>query len=276
VGGSTRIPRVRRLVAGIFGREPELSVNPDEAVALGAAVQGGVLGGGLTNLLLLDITPLSLGIETYGGFMNVILPRNTTVPTRAGELFTTGVDNQRHVTIHVLQGERPMVADNWSLGRFVLEDIDPAPAGIPRIGVQFTIDADGILHVLARDTKTGKEKEVHMKSTLDVGKEEVEKMVRGSMEHARDDEAKRLLAEAKMEAEKILSAARRAMKGYGHLLKADERNGIGEAIAALERAMVGTDPEAVREKTHRLDASTQHLASLMLDEALKLSAEKKK
>lgn len=274
VGGSTRIPRVRQLVLEIFGKVPDMSVNPDEAVALGAAIQGAVLGGGLSNLLLLDVTPLSLGIETYGGFMNVIIQRNTTVPTRAGELFTTAVDSQRHVTIQVLQGERPMVVDNWSLGQFVLEDIEPAPAGIPRIGVQFTIDADGILQVLARDTRTGKEKEVRMKSTLDVREEEIEKMLRASLEHAAEDEAKRLFAEARIEADKLIMATHKGLKGFGHLLEDDERLRIQEAEEALIRHLTGSDHAAVRESTRKLDALTQHLASLMLDQAVKSAVDK--
>jgi molecular chaperone DnaK len=274
VGGSTRIPWVRRLVEEIFKRPPDTSVNPDEAVALGAAIQGGVLSGGITNLLLLDVTPLSLGIETYGGFMNVIIPRNTTIPTRAGELFTTAVDNQKHVTIQVLQGERPMVSDNWSLGKFILEDIEPAPAGVSRIGVQFTIDADGILHVLARDTKTGKEKVVRMKSTLDVREEDVERMVRDSIEHAKEDEAKREFVLAKIEAEKTLSAAKKGMEGFGRRLTPEERTKVETAIQGLVRTLDGEDTAALQEATRKLDLATQHLASLMLDEALKTAAEK--
>jgi molecular chaperone DnaK len=276
VGGSTRIPRVRRLVEEAFGKAPNASIDPDEAVALGAAIQGGVLGGGLTNLLLLDVTPLSLGIETYGGFMNAIISRNTTVPTRAGELFTTAADDQRHVTIHVLQGERPMVADNWSLGTFVLEDIEPAAAGIPRIGVQFTIDADGILHVLARDTRTGREKLVRMKSTLDVREEDVERMVRDSLEHAREDEAKRQFAQAKVEAEKLVAAAHRGLEGYGHRLGEEERRRIAEALEAVTRQLAGGDADALKDATRLLDLATHHLASLMLDEAVKSGAEKGK
>ncbi len=275
VGGSTRIPLVQQLVEEIFGKTPNTSINPDEAVALGAAIQANVLSGHISNLLLLDVTPLSLGIETYGAFMNVIIPRNTTIPTRAGELFTTAVDNQSAVTIQVLQGERQMAADNWSLGTFALEDISPAPAGVPRIGVQFTIDADGILHVLARDVTTGKEKFVQMKSTIDVSKDQVEKMVRDSMEHGKEDAAKKELFDAKVEADKVLSATRKAFNKCSHLLKEEEKVLIGEAISNTEAAISRGDTAGIKEFTTKLNESTEHLASLLLGETAKEVVEKK-
>src|SRR5204862_6097374 len=186
VGGVTRMPLVRKLVAEIFGREPNTSQNPDEAVAIGATIQAGILSGAVRDVVLLDVTPLSLGIETFGGLMNVIIPRNSTIPIKAGEMFTTAVDNQRSMLIHVLQGERERAKDNWSLGRFTLE-FEAAARGVPRVGVQFEIDANGILHVLARDTKTGKEKIVEMKSAVDVDDSAVQQMVEESVEHDVED-----------------------------------------------------------------------------------------
>lgn len=274
VGGSTRIPMVRQLVEEIFGKSPNTSINPDEAVAIGAAIQANVLTGGISSLLLLDVTPLSLGIETYGGFMNVIIPRNTTVPTKAGELFTTAVDNQQAVTIHVLQGERQTAADNWSLGTFVLEDIEPAPAGVPRIGVQFTIDADGILRVLARDVKTGNEKQVQMKSTLDVAKEEIERMVKESIEHAAEDSARKEFFEAKFEAEKVLAATRKGLSKCSHLLTEEERRVIHEIMEEVERSIDRQDTPGLREFTGRLNKATERLASLLLEETVKDIVEK--
>jgi len=275
VGGSTRIPLVQQLVEEIFGKKPNRSINPDEAVALGAAIQANVMSGLISNLLLLDVTPLSLGIETYGGFMNVIIPRNTTIPTRAGELFTTAVDDQSAVTIQVLQGERQMASDNWSLGTFALEDITPAPAGVPRIGVQFTIDADGILHVLARDVNTGKETAVHMKSTIDVPQDQVEKMVLDSIEHGKEDAAKKELFDAKVEADKVLTATRKALNKCSHLLKEEEKSLIGEAISRTEAAISRNDTAGIKESTTELNQATEHLASLLLGETAREVVEKK-
>src|SRR3989304_5639412 len=276
VGGSTRIPMVRELVGEIFGKTPNTSINPDEAVAIGAAIQANILSGGITNLLLLDVTPLSLGIETYGGFMNAIIPRNTTVPTKAGELFTTAIDNQQAVTIHVLQGERQMSKDNWSLGTFILENIEPAPAGVPRIGVQFTIDADGILQVLARDVKTGKEKQVQMKSTLDVSKVVIENMVKESIEHAAEDTAKREFFDAKSEAEKVLTATRRGLEKCSHLLTEDELKVIHKTMGEVEKAIEDHDTTGLKDSTGSLNKATERLASLLLEETAREIVEKEK
>lgn len=274
VGGSTRIPMVQRLVEEIFGKRPNTSINPDEAVAIGAAVQANILSGTITNLLLLDVTPLSLGIETYGGFMNVIIPRNTTIPTRAGELFTTAVDGQQAVTIQVLQGERQMVADNWSLGTFLLEDIEPAPAGIPRIGVQFTIDADGILHVLARDVNTGREKQVQMKSTLDVPRDAIEKMVKESMEHAAEDAANKELFDSKLEANKVLAATRKGLEKCAHRLSDEEKTDIGQIMKETNQAINNNNTTQIKEATNRLNKTTEKLASVLLEETAKEIVEK--
>ena len=200
--------------AAIFTRPagPQLntSQNPDEAVALGAAIQAEILSGGFKNVLLLDVTPLSLGIETFGGLMNVLIPRNSTIPVKAGEMFTTAMDYQRNMLIHVLQGERERAKDNWSLGKFTI-DFEAAPRGVPRVGVQFEIDANGILHVLARDTKTGREKIVEMKSAVDVDDAAVQKMVEESVEHAFDDLAARRWIEAKLKANETLAATKNAL-----------------------------------------------------------------
>jgi len=275
VGGSTRIPLVRRVVAQVFGKEPDTSVNPDEAVALGAAVQADILAGGASDTLLLDVTPLSLGIETFGGLMNVIIPRNTTIPTKAGELFTTAVDGQKAVNIHVLQGEREMAGDNWTLGRFSLEGIDPQPAGIPRIGVQFTIDADGILHVLARDTATGKEKVVRMKAAVDISDADVEQMVQEAVAHARADVQKRQLVEAQLSADEMLRATAKALERYGDKLSSDERKRIDTAWKGVKEAVDADDLNGLKEAKQVLDEATQKLADIMFAEAVKERAASK-
>jgi molecular chaperone DnaK len=269
VGGSTRIPLVRRVVAQVFGTEPDTSVNPDEAVALGAGIQAGILAGGVKDTLLLDVTPLSLGIETFGGLMNVIIPRNTTIPTKAGELFTTAVDNQTAVKIHVLQGEREMAGDNWTLGRFSLEGVDPQPAGVPRIGVQVTIDADGILNVLARDTRTGKEKVVKMKAAADISDSEVEQMVQQAVAHARQDILKRQLVEAQLAGEDMLKATRKALETYGDHLEPAERERIDGAWERVRQAIDADDLNGLKEAKQALDEATQRLADILFAEALK-------
>lgn len=274
VGGQTRMPLVRNFVQKIFERDPNTSVNPDEAVVLGAAVQGEILSGGFQTMLLLDITPLSLGIETFGGLMNVIIPRNSTIPIKAGEMFTTAVDRQKSMLIHVLQGERELAKDNWSLGRFELA-FEPAPKGVPRVGVQFEIDANGILHVLARDIKTGHEKIMEMKSAVDVSDEAVEKMIEESVENAFDDLHQRQWIDAKIKAGDMIKATRHGLAEVGARLSAEEIQSINTALAAVEEAL---STEISRTKTGdvtklktanaHLDTVTQSLANLMLDTAL--------
>ncbi|HWI58237.1 MAG TPA: Hsp70 family protein, partial [Bacillota bacterium] len=296
VGGQTRMPLVRQFVSELFGcaefeetrgslrlgtdfhraAGPQLntSQNPDEAVALGAAIQAEILAGGFRSVLLLDVTPLSLGIETFGGLMNVIIPRNSTIPVKAGELFTTAVDNQRHMLIHVLQGERERAADNWSLGKFTL-DFEPAPRGVPRVGVQFEMDANGILHVLARDTKTGKEKLMEMKSAVDVDDTAVQQMVEESVEHAFEDLAARRWIEARLKASELISATRKGLADCATELEADYR---AQVEAALDRVQAAADTEAAETKTGdtkalqaacaALDEATKPLAEILMDRAM--------
>lgn len=266
VGGATRMPLVRALVAGIFGREPDTSQNPDEAVALGAAIQAGILAGSVSNVVLLDITPLSLGIETFGGLTNVIIPRNSTIPTKAGELFTNAVAGQRTVRIHVVQGERERAADNWTLGAFDL-DFAAGARGSARVGVQFEIDADGILQVLARDTQTGAQKIVPMTSAVDVSDEQVEAMIAESVEHAFEDYGARLMVETRLKSEEMLPAVDHALALVGERLPAAERGEIEALAGAVREALPGEDLTRLREANAALDAATQGLAAILIEQA---------
>lgn len=293
VGGQTRMPLVRRLVAEWFGcadfeetrgnvrlgtefhrpAGPQLntSQNPDEAVALGAAIQAAILAGDFKNVLLLDVTPLSLGLETFGGLMNVLIPRNTTIPVKAGEMFTTAVDHQREMLIHVLQGERERAKDNWSLGKFTVE-FEPAPRGVPRVGVQFEIDANGILHVLARDTKTGREKIVKLQSAVDVDDAAVTRMVEESVEHAFTDLAARRWIEAKLKANELLSATRQSLADCAAELSPEYREAVTAALAELEAALAtentttgSGDLPRLKNAIARADEATQPLAELLME-----------
>ena len=269
VGGSTRVPLVKRRVQELFGKVPHSQLNPDEVVAVGAAVQADILAGGITNMLLLDVTPLSLGIETLGGVMSVLTPRNTTIPTSAKELFTTSVDGQTVVDMHVLQGERELVKDNRSLARFELSGIDPMPAGMPRIEVTFLIDANGILQVNARELRTGKAASIEVKPSYGLTDTEVERMIEESFVHAEEDVASRLLIEARNEADTVIRATERALGQASGLIGQEETAQINGALAALKAARDGSDRDAIRAATERLNQATLHLAEVLMDSALK-------
>lgn len=268
VGGQSRMPLVRKLVAEIFGREPNVSQNPDEAVALGATIQAGILSGAVQNVVLLDVTPLSLGIETFGGLMNVIIPRNTTIPVKRGELFTNAVAGQREMLIRVMQGERELSRDNWELGQFAIP-FEPAPKGGARVGVQFEIDADGILRVLARDTTTGREQRVEMKSAVDVSDEAVEKMLADSLENAFEDMAERAFTEARLKATEMLPAVRMGLERAGHELTEAERGEIARAMEGVEIALASGAAPPLKKALAALDAATQRLAAILVEQAMK-------
>ena len=267
VGGQTRMPLVREFVRAIFQREPNISQNPDEAVALGATIQAGVLSGAVQNVVLLDVTPLSLGIETFGGLMNVIIPRNSTIPIKAGEMFTNAVAGQQSMLIKVLQGERELARDNWALGGFELE-FERAPKGHARVGVQFEIDANGILHVLARDTKTGAQKTVEMTSAVDVSDEAVEKMLEESLEHAFEDMSDRVFVEAKLKSDELLPAVRQALAQVGEALTADERALIAQRVEEVEAAIAAGAGQPLKRANTALDDATQRLATLLIERAM--------
>ena len=267
VGGATRMPIVRSLVAGIFGREPNLSQHPDEAVAVGAILQGAILEGTLRDVALLDITPLSLGIETFGGLMNVIIPRNTTIPCKAGEMFTNAVTGQSGMKITVLQGERELAADNWTLGCFDIP-FRSAPKGSVRVGVQFSIDANGILQVLARDTATGIEKIVEISSAVEVTDEAVEAMLAGSLEHAFEDMDARIFTEARLKAEEMLPAVEAALTELSKELSAEEVASIRSHVAEVSAALESKDSRRLKQGLATLDNATQTLATKLIEKSV--------
>jgi len=269
VGGSTRVPLVRRRVEELFGKTPHSQLNPDEVVALGAAVQAQILAGGITDMLLLDVTPLSLGLETLGGIVSVLIPRNTTIPTMAKEFFTTSADGQTTVDMHVLQGERELVRDNRSLARFDLAGITPMPAGMPKIEVTFLIDANGILQVHAKELRTGQAASIEVKPTYGLTDAEVARMVEDSFTHAEADVNARLLIETQTEANTVMNHVRRALTQGADLVSAPERLRIDEALRALEEARRGTDRDVIRERTIDLNRATERLAEALMDTALK-------
>jgi molecular chaperone DnaK len=269
VGGSTRIPLVRRRVQELFEKTPHSQLNPDEVVALGAAVQAHILAGGITDMLLLDVTPLSLGIETLGGIVSVLIPRNTTIPTMAKEYFTTSVDGQRTVDMHVLQGERELARDNRSLARFDLAGIEPMAAGIPKIEVSFLIDANGILQVHAKELRTGKAASIEVKPTYGLSEAEVSRMVEDSFTYAEADVSARLLIEAQTEADTVMNHVRRALHQGAGLMNSVERRRIDDALAALREARAGADRDLIRERTVALNHATERLAEALMDRALK-------
>jgi molecular chaperone DnaK len=268
VGGATRTPLIRRTVREFFDRKPHTELNPDEVVALGAAVQANILDRGVTNMLLLDVTPLSLGIETYGGAVAKIIPRNSTIPASEQELYTTGVDNQTGIDIHVLQGERELAKDCRSLARFTLK-VPPAPAGLPRIEVKFLIDANGILQVAAKDLRTGEQRTIEVQPSYGIGDNEIERMLEESIEYAEQDFAERQLIEARTESESILAATAKALANeQANNLPSEERAKIEAAIAALKEAAVGTDYKQIRKRIDELNHATEHLAELLMNSAV--------
>lgn len=260
VGGQTRMPKVQEKVQEFFGKEPRKDVNPDEAVAVGAAIQAGVLGGDVKDVLLLDVTPLSLGIETMGSVMTKLIDKNTTIPTKASQTFSTAEDNQTAVTVHVLQGEREMAAGNKSLGRFDLSDIPPAPRGVPQIEVSFDIDANGILNVSAKDKATGKEQSIVIKASSGLSDEEIENMVKDAEAHAEEDRLAKELVEARNMAENMIHATKKSMDDLGDKVEEQEKKDIEAAIADLEEELKGDNKEAITEKTTKLTEVAGKLA----------------
>ncbi|MCX7897224.1 MAG: molecular chaperone DnaK [Rhodocyclaceae bacterium] len=260
VGGMTRMPKVQEKVREFFGREPRKDVNPDEAVAIGAAIQAGVLQGEVKDVLLLDVTPLSLGIETLGGVMTKLIPKNTTIPTKATQIFSTAEDNQTAVTIHVLQGEREMAAGNKSLGQFNLTDIPPAPRGVPQIEVTFDIDANGILHVSARDKGTGKEAKITIKANSGLTEEEIQRMIKDAEAHAEEDRKAHELVEARNHCDALIHSIRKALTEHGNQMDAAEKAKIEAAIKEAEEAMKGNDKAAIEAKTQALAMASQKLS----------------
>jgi len=274
VGGSTRVPLVRRKVEELFGRQPHSDLNPDEVVALGAAVQADILISGNREMLLLDVTPLSLGIETIGGVVSKIILRNSTIPASGSEMYTTSVDNQTAVDVHVLQGERELVADNRSLARFKLRGIPPMPAGMPRVQVQFQIDANGLLSVTARELRTDVEQTIEVKPSYGLTDEEVERMLLDSFEHAEADFAARLLIEARNEAESVITATEKSLRSPDFAmierteLKPEEKKKIESVLGGLKMVLNSSDRETIQKWTHALNDATQHLAEVMLNRSV--------
>jgi molecular chaperone DnaK len=259
VGGSTRIPKIQEVVKEFFGKEPNRSVNPDEVVAIGAAIQGGVLGGDVKDVLLLDVTPLSLGIETLGGVTTVLIPRNTTIPTKKSEVFSTAEDNQTTVEIHVLQGERQMAVDNRTIGKFQLTGIPPAPRGMPQVEVTFDIDANGILHVSAKDKATGKEAKIKIQASSGLSEEEVERMVKDAEAHAEEDRKARELADARNQADGMVHMVKKSLAEHGGELSEEEKTAIETALKEAEEAIRGNDKAEIEAKTEALGTASQKL-----------------
>jgi molecular chaperone DnaK len=260
VGGQTRMPKVQEAVKNFFGKEPRRDVNPDEAVAVGAAIQAGVLAGEVKDVLLLDVTPLSLGIETLGGVMTKIIEKNTTIPTKASQVFSTAEDNQGAVTVHVLQGERELAKGNKSLGRFDLADIPPAPRGVPQIEVSFDIDANGILNVSAKDKATGKAQSIQIKASSGLNEEEIERMVRDAEAHKEEDRKARELVETRNQADNLIHATRKSMKDLEGKLDDNEKRELESAIESLEEALKGDDKTLIEERTQALAERSGKLA----------------
>jgi molecular chaperone DnaK len=260
VGGSTRIPAVQQIVKDLFRKEPNKGVNPDEAVAIGAAIQGGILGGDVKDVLLLDVTPLSLGIETLGGVMTKLIPRNTTIPTRKSQIFSTAADGQTAVSIQVLQGEREMAAQNRTLGRFDLVGIPPAPRGVPQIEVTFDIDANGIVHVSAKDLGTGKEQKIRIESSSGLSDNDIERMVKEAELHAEEDKREKEKAEVRNEADTMIYSTEKNLRDLGDKVNAADKSKAEEAIADLRRALEGGDVRTIKDKTEALKQVSYKIA----------------
>ncbi len=272
VGGMTRMPKVIQVVKDFFSKEPHRGVNPDEVVAIGAAIQGGVLKGDVKDVLLLDVTPLSLGIETLGGVFTKLIERNTTVPTKKSQVFSTAADNQTAVTIRVFQGEREMANDNKLLGQFDLVGIPPAPRGMPQVEVTFDIDANGIVHVSAKDLATQKEQSIKITASSGLSKDEVEKLVRDAQTHTEEDKKRRKAAEAKNQADTLLYQTEKNLKEHGDKISAEDRTKIEEAVTALKKAMEGNDPDAIESAIQSLTTASHKLAEEMYKKASASSA----
>jgi len=267
VGGQTRMPKVQEKVKAFFGREPRKDVNPDEAVAIGAAIQGGVLGGEVKDVLLLDVTPLSLGIETLGGVMTKLIEKNTTVPCKKSQVFSTAADNQPAVSVHVLQGEREMAADNKTIGNFELVGIPAAPRGVPQIEVTFDIDANGILNVSAKDLGTGKEQSIKITASSGLSEEEINRMVNDAETHASDDKKKRELIEARNQADGLAYTTEKSLKEHSEKLDSATKKQIEDALAELKTAMEGDNPEEIKAKSEALAQASHKLAEMMYAQA---------
>jgi molecular chaperone DnaK len=273
VGGMTRMPAVQELVKGVFGKEPHKGVNPDEVVAVGAAIQAGVLAGEVKDVLLLDVTPLSLGIETLGGVMTKLIERNTTIPTSKSQVFSTASDSQSQVEIHVLQGERDFAQDNKTLGRFILDGIPPAPRGIPQIEVTFDIDANGILDVKAKDRATGKEQQVRITASSMLSKDDVDKMVKDAASHAEEDRVRREEVETRNQAEQLTYQAERTLSDLGDKVSAEDRSATETQIAALRETLKGSDVDAIKSGMQSLAATLQRVATAAYQAAAAASSE---
>jgi molecular chaperone DnaK len=268
VGGSTRIPKVRELVKEIFGKEPNKSVNPDEVVAIGAAVQGAILAGEVEEqMVLLDVTPLSLGVETLGGVMTKLIERNTTIPTEKKEVFSTAADSQTEVTIHVLQGEREFARDNRTLGRFNLTGIPPAPRGMPQIEVTFSIDANGILNVSAKDTATGKEQSIEIKGSSGLSDSEIEQMRKDAEAHGEEDKKRRELVDLKNQGDSLAYSAEKALKEQGEKVSGEDRSNIENAISSLREALKGDDADSIKKSMENLEQASHKMAQAMYEQA---------